>query len=222
MAGAAPQPKNRQSNSHIVALLSLKILLLAFFILLNALATFQEERSSAVVDSVRDAFQGLLPVGRRGAADPGGVGLFDGGEDIVDNLMRLFGNDLPLVELPASSGARVLQIDVPVTDLFDAEGSAVSPEGAETLSLVAGVLADPRFADQQARVDVLYGLSGAASGLADNRGALLRAAALVRVLESQSVAPARLSAGLLPSFPGKVRLHFTVAVAPAPGGENQP
>src|SRR3546814_4588433 len=89
MAGAAPQPKNRQSNSHIVALLSLKILLLAFFILLNALATFQEERSSAVVDSVRDAFQGLLPVGRRGAADPGGVGLFDGGEDIVDNLMRL-------------------------------------------------------------------------------------------------------------------------------------
>src|SRR3546814_4555131 len=75
MAGAAPQPKNRQSNSHIVALLSLKILLLAFFILLNALATFQEERSSAVVDSVRDAFQGLLPVGRRGAADPGGVGL---------------------------------------------------------------------------------------------------------------------------------------------------
>src|SRR3546814_9546320 len=70
--------------------------------------------------------------------------------------------------------------------------------------------------------DLLYGLSGAASGLADNRGALLRAAALVRVLESQSVAPARLSAGLLPSFPGKVRLHFTVAVAPAPGGENQP
>src|SRR3546814_5139651 len=117
--------------------------------------------------------------------------------------MRTFGHVLSLVVLPASSGARVLQIDVPVTDLFDAEGSAVSPEGAETLSLVAGVLADPRFADQQARVDVLYGLSGAASGLADNRGALLRAAALVRVLESQSVAPARLSAGLLPSFPGK-------------------
>src|SRR3546814_12861432 len=86
--------------------------------------------------------------------------------------MRLFGNDLPLVELPASSGARVLQIDVPVTDLFDAEGSPVSPEGAETLSLVAGVLADPRFADQQARVDVLYGLSGAPSGPSDNPRAL--------------------------------------------------
>src|SRR3546814_9905075 len=63
--------------------------------------------------------------------------------------MRRFGNDLPLVELPASSGARVLQIDVPVTDLFDAEGSAVSPEGAETLSLVAGVLADPRFRSEE-------------------------------------------------------------------------
>src|SRR3546814_11692729 len=81
MAGAAPQPKHRQSNSHIVALLSLKILLLPFFILLNALATFQEERSSAAVDSVRDAFKGLLPVGRRGAAEPGGVGPFDGRTD---------------------------------------------------------------------------------------------------------------------------------------------
>src|SRR3546814_16111292 len=104
--------------------------------------------------------------------------------------MRRFGNDLPLVELPASSGARVLQIDVPVTDLFDAEGSAVSPEGAETLSLVAGVLADPRFADQQARVHVLSGLSGAASGLADNRGALLPPPPLVRGLGTPSVGPA--------------------------------
>src|SRR3546814_12558374 len=104
--------------------------------------------------------------------------------------MRTFGHVLSLVVLPASSGARVLQIDVPVTDLFDAEGSAVSPEGAETLSLVAGVLADPRFADQQARVDVLYGLSRAASGLADNRGPRLPAAALVRVRESTCVAPA--------------------------------
>src|SRR3546814_10090236 len=128
--------------------------------------------------------------------------------------MRLFGNDLPLVELPASSGARVLQIDVPVTDLFDAEGSAVSPEGAETLSLVAGVLADPRFADQQARVDVLYGLSGAASGLPDNRGELLRAAALVRGLERQSVGPARPSPGLLPGFPGQVRIPFHVTPPP--------
>src|SRR3546814_9714418 len=87
MAGAAPQPKNRQSNSHIVALLSLKILLLDFFILLNALATFQEERSSAVVDSVRDEFPGLLPVGRRGDAEHGGGGLFVGGGDCVDNLV---------------------------------------------------------------------------------------------------------------------------------------
>ena len=44
MAGVAQQPGRRQSNSHIVALLSLKILLLAFFILLNALASFEDNR----------------------------------------------------------------------------------------------------------------------------------------------------------------------------------
>src|SRR3546814_13863905 len=104
--------------------------------------------------------------------------------------MRLFGNDLPLVELPASSGARVLQIDVPVTDFFDAEGSAVSPDGAETLNPTAGMLADPRFANQHACLDVLYVLSGADRGRADHRVALVRSHSLVRVLVRHSVAPA--------------------------------
>jgi hypothetical protein len=232
MAGAAPQPgppqsgppqsRRGQSNSHIVALLSLKVLLLAFFILLNSLASFEEERRSAVVDSVREAFRGLLPAERSVNANPSGLDVFEGGDDVVDTLKQLFGSDLPLVELPEASGARVLQIDLTADDLFESDGSALRPDGAETLRLVAGVLADPRFARQQARIDVLYGLSGRASGLAGNRAPLLRAAAVVRALEREGLAPGRLSAGLLPDFAGKLRLHFIIESEPAPaaaGGE---
>ena len=226
MAGAAPQPGppqsgpsrsgRRQSNSHIVALLSLKVLLLAFFILLNSLASFEEERRSAVVDSVREAFRGLLPAEHSVNANPSGLDVLEGGDDVVDTLKQLFGSDLPLVELPAASDARVLQIDLTADELFESDGSALSPDGAETLRLVAGVLADPRFARQQARIDALYGLSGRASGLAGNRAPLLRAAAVVRALEREGLAPSRLSAGLLPDFAGKLRLHFTIASEPAP------
>jgi hypothetical protein len=218
MAGASPQRGSRQSNSNsnIFALLSLKVLLLAFFILLNSLASFEEERRSAVVESVREAFQGLVPAVRSISDSPAALDLLDGGEDIADSLKQLFGSDLPLVELPESSGARVLQMDIAVDEFFEEGGNALRPDGAETLRLVAAVLADPRFARQEARVDVLYGLSGHTSGLDGNRTALLRAATLVRSLEHEGMAPLRLSAGLLPALPGKVRLHFTVEAQPAP------
>jgi len=227
MAGASSQPgltrsPRGQSNSHIVALLSLKVLLLAFFILLNALASFEEERQSAVVESVRQAFQGLVPADRSVSERPAALGLLEGGADIADSLKQLFGDDLPLAELPASSGARVLRIDLATADLFTEGEAALLPDGAETLRLVAAVLGDSRFARQDIRLDVLYGLAGPSSGLEGNRTALLRAAAMVRVLEREGVPSPRLSAGLLPGFPGKVRLHFTVSpppAGPAAGGE---
>src|SRR3546814_16849761 len=111
MAGAAPQSGGRQGNSHIVALLSLNILLLAFFILLNSLASFEEERRGAVVESVREAFQGLLPAGRSVSADPAGLGVLDGADDSIESLSQLFGEHLPMVERPQASGPPRPKID---------------------------------------------------------------------------------------------------------------
>lgn len=228
MAGASTQsgprhPRPGQSNSHVVALLSLKVLLLAFFILLNALASFEEERQSAVVESVRQAFQGLIAAESSVSEQPAALGLLEGGADIVDGLKQLFGDDLPLAELPASSGARVLRIDLAAGELFAEGKTTPRPDGAETLRLVAAILGDARFAHQEIHVDVLYGLGGPSSGLAGNRTALLRAAALVRLLEREGIASSHLSAGLVPAVPGKVRLQFTVAAPPArpaAGGED--
>jgi hypothetical protein len=213
MAGVARQPGQRQSNSNIVALLSLKILLLAFFILLNSLSTFEEERRSAVVDSVRDAFQGLLPAEHSVRSTPAADDIFEGAETLVNSLNQLFTDNLPLVESQDSSGARTLIADLTVAELF-AEGSELQPDGAETLRLIAGVLTDPRFARQGYRVDVLYGLDGRASGIEGNRTALTRAGRLVRELQRLGLAPPHLSAGMLPDFPGKVRFHFTIEIEP--------
>src|SRR3546814_1090942 len=152
MAGAAPQSGDRQGNSHIVALLSLNILLVAFFILLNSLASFEEERRGAVVESVREAFQGLLPAGRSVRADPAGLGVLEGADDIIESLSQLFGDDLPLVERTEASGARVLQIDLPAAELFGDEGNDLRPDGDESLRHIGGVLAEPRLRSATRRV----------------------------------------------------------------------
>ena len=44
-----------------------------FFILLNALSSFEEERRAAVVDSVREAFQGLVPAEYSTSPAPAGA-----------------------------------------------------------------------------------------------------------------------------------------------------
>ncbi len=227
MAGVAKQPAQRQSSSHIVALLSLKILLLAFFILLNALSTFEEEKRSAVVDSVREAFQGVLPAPVNLSRSPAALDIFKGAEEVIDELHQLFGGDLPIVERRDSPGSWTLQVDIPESDLFSEGGRELVPDGAETLRLIAGVLVDPTVARPSYRLDLLYGIEGRNSGLEGHRAALARAGVLVRELERQGLEAPRLSTGLLPSFAGQVRLYFTIQLdalrpeGPAAGaGEN--
>lgn len=244
MAGGAPHPGpshagpphlgsphggQGQSNGNIIALLSLNILLLAFFILLNSLSTFEEERRDAVMDSVRQAFQGLVPADRNLQDSPAAADLFEGAAEAADSLNQLFGDDLPLVERRDAAGRWTLQADLPVADLFADDGAALSPDGAETLRLIAGVMADPRFAGAGYQIDVLYGLAGSASGIEGNRAAMARAGVLVRELAGEDIPAERLSAGLLPALPGRVRFHFTIGMdASAPddidrdGGGNEP
>ncbi len=222
MAGVAGQPglpqsgprqyKRGQSNSHIVALLSLKILLLAFFILLNALSSFEEERRDAVVESVREAFQGLVPAEYSASSTPAGAGVLEGAEDAYAALKQLFSTNLDLIEDRNASGALTLQVDLAVTDLFTEQGVALRPDGAEILRIVAGVLGEQRLAGMGYQIDILYGLDGSDGGSGE---AVLRAGALARGLERLGLAPEHLSAGLMPGLSDRVRLHFTIETEPA-------
>jgi len=197
-----------------MALLSLKVLLLAFFILLNALASFEAVRSTAVLDSVREAFRGVVPASQNFSAENAALGVMDGQEDVVEALGRLFDDTLPIVQRTDAANSRVLQVDVPVESFFVERSTLVGGEGLDTLRAIAAVLTDDRFAKEDYRVDILYGLAGSGSGFQGQSLAVRRAGALVRTLERETVPSARLSGGLLPSFRGQVRIHFTF---PDPG-----
>jgi len=216
MAGFATQPGHRQSKSHILALLSVKILLLAFFILLNALASFEEERSSAVIDSVREAFQGVLPAQGSLTSNSAGLDVFDGAENVIESLKSLFGDSLPIVERNDSPNTWNLQVDLPASDLFVEDSKNLAPGGAETLRLIAGVLGNPDFAGLGYRVDVLYGIRGATSGIEGHRADLSRAAVLAQELERQGLPAGLLSTGFLPAFADRVRIQFTVELEAPP------
>ena len=200
-----------------MALLSLKVLLLAFFILLNALAEFETERSTAVLDSVRQAFRGVVPAHESVSEEIAALEILDGAEDITDALGRLFDDSLPVVERETPGGSRSLQVDIPSNELFAPNSIVLSGEGLDLLTAIASVLADPRFSAGTYQLDVLYGVSGRGEDLGSRLLPVRRAGALVRSLEREDVPSARLSAGLLPSFAGQVRLHFILSPPAADG-----
>lgn len=192
-----------------MALLSLKVLLLAFFILLNALASFESNRSTAVLDSVREAFRGVVPSQQSLSADNAALGILDNAESVMEALGRLFDDSLPITQRSDAAGARILQVDIPIESFFAERSAELGGEGLDTLRAIAAVLTDERFADEDYKVDVLYGLAGTGSGFQGQALAVRRTGALVRTLERETLPSARLSGGLLPSFGGQVRIHFT-------------
>ncbi|WP_299616712.1 hypothetical protein [Pelagibius sp.] len=213
------RPGQQQSNSHIMALLSLKVLLLAFFILLNALSNFEHERSTAVLESVREAFRGIVPADHSRSSEAAALDIFEGQEDIAEALGRLFDDTLPVVQRSDAANTRTLQVDMPAGDLFADNSPVVSGQGLDTLKAIAAVLTDERYADQDYQVDFLYGLEAGDAATPGHLLELRRAGALVRTLEQDAVPSAHLSTGFMPSFSGQVRIHFTL---PLPNSDGRP
>ncbi len=205
-----------------MALLGLKVLLLAFFILLNALASFETERSTAVLDSVREAFRGVVPAQQSYTAESAALGFMESPETVVEALGRLFDDTLPIVQRNDAAEGRVLQVDLPIDSFFGERSVIVGGEGMDLLRSIATVLRDDRFAAENYQVDVLYGLTGPDSGSQIQSMTVRRAGVLVRALEGEGLPATRLSAGLLPSFNGRVRIQFTFFDPASPAADGTP
>ena len=112
-------------DSGPILFLGLFLLLLAFFILLNSLAKREEIKSRAVINSLLLTFQvpeedkatrelyisALAPV-----PDP---------EEVVDAFERLWVSSIPLLKVERLDDGRMMQVVMPVNELFFGRGAAL-------------------------------------------------------------------------------------------------
>ena len=100
---ASPPPKPRtdaDKGNSLTLFLSLFLLLLAFFILLNSMSTLEEGRSTEVMESVKEAFPSSVRAQMKDSflsEDPGQMI----GEGLRARLGTVFRETLPLVEITA-------------------------------------------------------------------------------------------------------------------------
>ena len=143
-------PEEPKSDDFMVLFTALSMILLAFFIMLNSLATVDDARTRVVVDSLVGTF-GVLP-GFKQNNDPFSVGetpRSQDGDDAASNLMRLATS---LLEDGESTGVHVDKLEdgrvvvrMDESVLFGRGRVHVSPLAFDTLDTVAELIHQSRI-----------------------------------------------------------------------------
>lgn len=213
----APVPRRKAgpaSAAGVTAMLSIFLLLLAFFLMLNSLARFETTKTRAVLGSLNATFNVGNPTGREHefSSFVGKVGAAERLHEEAGDLLRtLFGIDqYRLVRI-----GNVIVVDFETRGLF-AQGANPTPRLLVfTSRLAAAVLPPPPGVRIMTEVTVHYGpepLEGVAPDTLDL--ATQRAGAVIRAFGRTGFAEENLSTGLASGNPRQVRVEFQVIDTP--------
>lgn len=220
---ALRRPNSGQAgDANVVALLSLKLLLLAFFIMLTAIARFEQEKVDLVVTSVNDAFDGRIRSDVPNVRLHSGLGSIPASTQLTERIRNLFSSTLPAARVERDDLFGELRIKIPTEALFFAEEARLRAGPTVLLSRLARLLGPERPAATDYDLEMLVGVDrDALSRLSSTPDALAsrRAGTLARDFARRGMPADKLSVGLVPGAQGKVRLVLRVRDLPSAGAE---
>ena len=199
----------------------LRILLLAFFIFLNSISSFEAGKSDQVVASIRASFPSF-------GEDGDGPGLLEGDmiggveQSVATRLNEAFFFVFPRLTLNVVDEMERLYVDVPLERLF-VPGASQAQVTLQVLSRrLAMVLADPAL-NANLEVRIVFGHDGGGR-LAKDRLTLERASIVIDGMIKAGSPRRNTSVGLEPGHLGFLRFGFRVmnGAGGARTGEERP
>ena len=223
MSRAGTPHQGAQKDPNIVALLSLQLLLLAFFILLNAMSKFEDEKTRRVLESVNDTFNGQVQAVRNASTYSGAIGSLDDGRILVAELKRLFASALPATRVQQTSRANLFRLELPAAKLFEPGSAELRSGRLGLLRRISAALKQRQALGQGFRLRWLHGVASTGDRrLAAPAPSLLEIRRLGHVIEellARGVAPDRLAVGVEPIGEGRMVLEIRLPEGPAAAGE---
>lgn len=216
---ATPPPKPRtdadKGNSQTL-FLSLFLLLLAFFILLNSLSTLEVGRSTQVMESVKDAF----PSSVRAQMEDGFLSEDPGqmiGEGLRTRLETVFEESLPVVEITADPSGNPMYVKLRAEDVFARTTGRITPAAEDLARRLAPIVAQPP-AGSMLFLDIVFGRNmspGNAGQSSISETTILTASRTVERFAELGLPADRISTGLERGDPDSVRFIFRTRPARA-------
>ena len=190
-------------NPLLFQILSLYLLLLAFFVVLNTISHVENARNRAVAGSLNETFaaQGVPADKTRPFVSSAGTVLADAaflGQ--VGNLIR---TELPLVEVKEVEPGRILSVTIPADSFFLPGRAAIDPLRRGLVERIARAMREPGPGIRH-DVDIMLGAAGK-DALATRRSAYLAS-----VFDAAGAPPQNIAAGVEQGTPGSLSLFFHV------------
>ena len=213
----------------MMLLLSLNLILLAFFILLNSLADFETGRARAVLDSVKQAFNGKIEAAGQLPVFSNSLGALPEVEAKMQELGSLFEAIAPAARAKSVRRADLVRVDFPANALFRTASLRLRPARAALLARLAQSLRKGPEGVPRYLLEILVGTGsqavvdgGATTGFASLE--LRRAAVLAARLSAEGAPLDGLSIGIRSGAPDSLRFVVRLrsdsgAVAGSAGGE---
>jgi len=191
--------------------MSLYLILVAFFIMLNSMAQLEESRIEDAMGSVKAEFRNELAIADAGPNVLSRDGLRSIVETYHDELRQVFQDNLPIDHVDPVQRGDILSFAVPTDDLFRPDEVAARPRGRAFLDAMAESLKRSR-PGLRAEVEMVLG-TGVALPSSDGEAAafeLHRATSLAHALRRRGVGAAAIRSGLAPGDPGQISFIFQV------------
>lgn len=131
----------RAENAGRLLFLSLFLLLLAFFILINSMSTFELHKSRAVIDSLTSTFQNPENLDATSEIFVSSIGSVPQPEDIVEEVERLWTTAISVTQITKITPGRSLQLKFPANELFIDAEIELRSDRIQLMNNIASVLA---------------------------------------------------------------------------------
>jgi hypothetical protein len=126
----------------VALFLALYLLLLAFFILLNTISTFEEVKTREVQESLSSAFAAILPPTTSLQTVTSIEGPVVAAEDMQEKLGHLFDTAIKVVRVEVIQPGKLMEVIMHVDQLFDPNSILIRERQANFMEQLAEVLAD--------------------------------------------------------------------------------
>ena len=200
-------------DANLKGFLSLNLLLLAFFILLNARSTYEAIKVNAVLESVYRAFNGRVLVETNLSTQSAAIGPLEQATFFIDKLGRLFDSMVPAVYRENTPRGPVMVLELSETTIFRPGEATLQPGRQLFLARLVETLRERPSPLISYRFEVLHGLTGGDG--TKSLQAFRRMSALAEYLVQQGVPLENLSIGTYATDQARVRFIFRVFETPS-------
>ena len=133
-----PLPVRRETGP--LLFLSLFLLLLAFFILLNSISSLRETKSRDVLSSVAATFQTSADPDQNAEVLISTLGAVPDPEKVLDEVERLWLSEIPFVKVDRFSAGLQIMVELPVFQLFVGAEPMIRGDRGDLIAATAHVL----------------------------------------------------------------------------------